>query len=80
MAMVLRIFDPLTGKHIEIAVPDSSPSRIPAVPPPNPLAGFDEVHGPGRSPTRPFDPYFGNLAESTAHAWSEFDEMLWSAA
>lgn len=80
MAMVLSIFDPLTGKHIEITVPDSSPSRIPAAPPPKPLAGFDEVHGPGRSPTRPFDPHFGNLAESTARAWSEFDEMMWSAA
>ena len=80
MAMVLRIFDPLTGKHIEITVPDSSPSRIPAVPPPKPVAGLDEVHSQGRSPARPFDPYFGNLAESTTHARSEFDEMLWSAA
>jgi hypothetical protein len=78
--MVLRIFDPLTGRHVEITVPDSLPSRIPAVPAPKPVAGFDEVHRQGRSPTRPFDPYFGNLAESTAHAWSEFDEMLWSAA
>jgi hypothetical protein len=80
MAMVLRIFDPLTGKHIEITVPDSSPSRIPAVPAPKPLAGFDKEPRPGRSPARPFDPYFGNLAESTAHAWSEFDEIMWSAA
>jgi hypothetical protein len=80
--MVLRIFDPLTGKHIEITVPDSSPfnPRIPAVPTPRPGAGFDEVHRLGRSPARPFDPYFGNLAESTTHARSEFDEMLWSAA
>jgi len=80
MAMVLRIFDPLTGKHIAITVPDSSLPRIPAVPTPKPVAGLDKEPRQGGSPTRPFDPYFGNPSESTAHAWSEFDERLWSAA
>ena len=80
MAMVLRIFDPLTGKHIAITVPDNSLSHIPAVPTPKPVAGLDKRPRQDRSPTRPFDPHFGNVAESTARAWNEFDEMMWSTA